>query len=59
MKKLEGRYIERLSSGTVDITEGGWLRVYNGSGIELAAIKPTKEQWGMIAAKAVERMRFA
>ena len=50
------RYIERETEGQIDVNNGE-LRIFNGDGKELASIKPTREQWGMIAAIAIEQIR--
>lgn len=45
------------SQGTVEIVDGE-LRIFNGSGELVASIRPDIPLWAMIAAQAVEQIRY-
>ena len=45
------------SQGTVEIADGE-LRIFNGSGDLVASVRPDERLWGMIAAQAVEQIRY-
>jgi len=45
-------HIERNTEGAIKLTDNGWIRLFNSGGDEIAAVRPTRQDWRMIAEHA-------
>ena len=53
----ERPFAETRAGGTVEITDEGWLHVYDKTGAMVAGIRPDGPLWCMIAERAQAQVR--